>query len=89
MWHNEQVTHEPNATLLAVYQHAESVAQAVKAHQAAKSEADAMRTKLFAEIVAAKKAGVRSLDLIKLTGYSTEYLRQIVLKADAEQEPTT
>jgi hypothetical protein len=88
MWHNGQVTSEQSATLLAAHRHAESVAKAVHALQAAETKTDTARAKLFTEIAAARKAGVRPVDLAKLTGYSTEHIRQIIIKAASEQDPT-
>lgn len=80
MWDYEQVTPEESATVLAAYQHAEKVAATTKALRAAEAKASSARANQFAAIAAAKEAGVRPVDLVKLTGYSSEYIRQIIIK---------
>jgi hypothetical protein len=51
---------------------------------AARARTDKARDELAAEIVAAARAGVRQVDIVRVTGYTRETVRRIVRAAESE-----
>lgn len=54
-----------------------------KRHQQLRTEMEAVRPELTAEILAAVEAGVRQVDIVKMTGYTRDAIRQMVNKTKA------
>lgn len=53
-------------------------------YQSAKAALDAVRPELAAAIVAAARAGTRQADIVRVTGYTRERVRQICRAAGIE-----
>jgi hypothetical protein len=58
--------------------------QAVDAHRKAQEAAEEARRQLATEIAAAAGAGVRQVEIVRVTGYTRERVRQICRAAGAE-----
>jgi hypothetical protein len=54
---------------------------ATAAYRRAERRAEDLRSKLAAAIVAADAAGVRQVDIVEITGYTRERVRQILRAA--------
>jgi hypothetical protein len=59
----------------------EPVAKALAAHKRAETRAEQTRALLYMAIAEASDAGVRQADLVRVTGYTREHIRQIVKAA--------
>jgi malonyl CoA-acyl carrier protein transacylase len=82
MWHNLAMDSDPVAT----------VRTALTTHQRASKRADETLAALHAAIAEAAAQGVRQNELVKVTGYTRERIRQICRTADtatADQRKTT
>ena len=55
---------------------------AVKAHQRAQAQAKRVHTALLDAIVEAARDGVQQKDIVRITGYTRERIRQIVRAAE-------
>jgi hypothetical protein len=55
-------------------------------HERERAAVEQTRAQLVAEIVAAAKAGVRQVDIVRMTGYTRERVRQICRAAGVERE---
>lgn len=57
---------------------------AVRAHRRAQAKAEASRIDLANAIAAAARANVPQRDIVRITGYTRERIRQIVRAAEAD-----
>jgi hypothetical protein len=55
-----------------------------KRMQRLREDADALRPQLTEEILAALHAGVRQVDIVKMTGYTRDAIRQMARRADQQ-----
>lgn len=60
---------------------ADAVTKALAAHQRAEKRVDETRAALHAAIAKASAADVKQSELVRLTGYTRERIRQIVIAA--------
>lgn len=64
----------------------EELERVAREHRAAKAALDAIRPRLAAAIVAATKAGVRQTEIVRVTGYTRERVRQILRAGGVEPD---
>jgi hypothetical protein len=55
---------------------------ATEAYRAAQQALDSRRQALAAAIVAAANSGVRQTEIVRITGYTREHIRQVVKAAE-------
>lgn len=61
------------------------LAAAAKAHQKAQARADDTREQLHAAILAAVDAGMRQVDIVRITGYTRERIRLLVRRPTGKE----
>jgi hypothetical protein len=59
------------------------LAAAVTRHREAKELEESTRQELYAAILASLEEGARQVDIVRATGYTREYIRQLVIAARA------